>query len=320
MIQIRSFRNTDVDAVCAVFNAHHKDLPGYHFLDGLRLELFCLAKPYFDPHSFWVAEWAGQVVGFLHHGPTAAPGLQDANLGAQAIFALCVAPHPEETDVALALIDWFMTRAAELGSTHVRYRPLLPDSAYYLGLGAADSLIGATSQEVRTCNWLSQAGFIPSSPTSMWELELMAFKAPIDRMQIQIRRTATVNQQLDEPDLPWWQACILGHTEPTLFQLMHRTEKRLLQQALFWSLAPELQTSRESVIWLWPPQEQPEPQQEDHLTFLLAEALRQFQSERVDVVRTPGVADSPSSPAVLRKLGFRPVFNGMVFAKSLATP
>jgi hypothetical protein len=179
-------------------------------------------------------------------------------------------------------------------------------------------MAGAVTHEIRLCKWLAQAGFTPRHPTCLWELDLASFQPPIDRVQIQIRRSATVNQQLDEPHLPWWTACVLGHTEPTEFLLTHRTEKRVKCEALFWTLSPELQPTPDQIVWLWPPPSDDESQQRDELVFLLAEALRQYQQERLETIRAACYASDTVLTALFRRLGFKAVQNGMVFQKDLA--
>lgn len=318
MITLRSFRNTDTSSLCAIWNEHHADLGLECEIDPLRFELFSLAKPYFEPENLLIAEdQTGRIQGFLHFGPISNDDLSNTAMDEIAVFALCVRPDPDEDRVAKELLQRVCETARKLGSRICTFRPMLPNAAFYLSLGPADCMAGVISQEVRLCKWLSQCEFSPQTPTCLWELELMAFQAPIDRIQIQIRRAATVHQQLDEPELPWWLACALGHTEPTKFQLTHRQEKRTLCEALFWTLSPELQSSPAQIVWLWPPNQCTSPPEQDYQVFLLSEALRQYQEERVDYVRTAALADDSMLTALFRRLGFRVIHNGMVFQKQL---
>lgn len=301
-----------------MWNQHHADFESSCEINPLRLELFGLAKPYFREEQFLVAEDdTGAVLGFLHFGPTGNADLSDVNPTTLCISALCVTPSAQENLVAAQLLAQLLKYAHLHNVKNCFFRPPIPHSAFYLGLGPADSMLGATSQEIRVCGWLAHAGFLPKSPTCMWELELIKLSLPIDRMQIQIRRTATVNQQLDEPVLPWWQACVLGHTEPTAFQLTHRTEKRVLCEILYWTLSPELQSSAASMVWLWPLETDGNPQERDYLTFLLAESLRQYQTDRIAYVRTASLASNQSASDILQRLGFHPIYNGMVFETNI---
>lgn len=337
---IRTFRNTDVDSICNVWNTHFADSGFESRLSPLRLELCCLAKPYFDPAALLIAEADGQVVGFVHLASLPNATFDDVADGTMAISALCVTPHPNETEVATGLLERCGRIAVENSMRELRFKPMLPNCAFYLGFGPADSMIGATSGEHRACSWIQQAGFQPLRPTNQWELELSKFHPPADRLQIQIRRSAHVDRQVDEPMLPWWQACVLGHTEPTAFQLTDRVQRRVLNECLFWTVAPELQSVPASVAWLWPPTIEPTPGSEaakpgseaatpaseaatpaasanHRLVFLLAESLREFQTENIDLVRTVSLANDGTASQLLKRLGFKPIQSGVVFSKNL---
>ncbi len=317
-LSIRTFRNTDAPSICSVWNQHYADQPADFKLDSQLLELFCLGKPYFDGETFWIAEKDGTVVGFLHAGPHSNQAQDEIDSSSLSISAFCVRPHSSDKEVASQLIQTCSHAARKLGAREVFFKPTLPDCPFYLGLGPAHSMAGATKADARACQWLTASGFSPETPTSLWELSLADYAPPIDRTQIQVRRTASVSRQVEEPELSWWIACILGHTEPTSFQLTHRQERRVLAEILYWMLSPELNTTSESIVWLWTPDMLRESGWADQLLFLLAESLREFQSERVDVVRAVTPAHENSLAAILRRLGFSPIENGLVFRQALA--
>ncbi len=306
-----------MDAVCAVWNAHHAAAGVPTVIDPLRLEWFCLAKPYFDGRHLLLAEDQGRVVGWLHYGPFSDPQMADLSHQAIGISAFCVDPIAD-SEIALELLDHCL-KSVPSAVEACYFRPLLPHCGFYLGLGPADSMVGATTADARVCEWIQARDFAPVTPACQWELDLSRFQAPVDRQQIQIRRSTLVHRQVDEPLLPWWQACILGHTEPTSFQLTHRAQRRVLGEILMWAISPEIQALPESVVWLWPPATPDEQLDEPQLLFLLAEALRELQAERIDCVRTVSLADETSNTSILRKLGFNVLQNGMVFRREMRT-
>ena len=315
-MNIRTFRNNDCSGISKVWNSHYEHFGSSIKINSQRLELFALAKPYFDETKFLVAEVDGEVMGFLHSGPLSTPDLKDYCWDRRSIAALCVKQHEDEDRIAAMLMATFLQNAVSEGVTECIFKPTLPDCAFYLGLGPADSLIGATSTDSRVCRWLQAAKFEPTMPTCLWELDLQQFTAPVDRLQIQIRRAAQVNRELDEPVLPWWQAAILGHAEPTNFQLTDRTERRVVGELLCWSISTELRHDRDSVIWLWPLTHNAGGLNRDQYVFLITEALREFQSEHIDLVRTVSRADESESTEILRRLGFNSTHNGLVFKRS----
>lgn len=323
-LSIRSFSNTDVDAICRVWNSHYADHGYACQIDPLRLELCCLAKPYFDASEFFIAEVDGVVAGFAHLCRLTDPTLEELCSDATAISTLCVEPRVDEAIVAEELLRCCDQLSTQLEATECRFRPMLPNVSYFLGLGTGDSMVGTLSSEHRTRQWVKDAGYLPLTPTDQWELDLTDFQPPVDRLQVQIRRGAHVNRQVDEPLLPWWQACALGHTEPTAFHLMHRVERRVLQDVLYWTIAPELQSTPESLAWLWPPElastaSEPTSKSEvswaDQLLFLIAESLRELQADSIDAVRTVSTADNIAVNQLLKRLGFKTVDSGVVFSK-----
>lgn len=301
-----------------MWNAHFGDLGFECRVDALKFELACLAKPYFRAADLLVAEYEEQVVGFLHLGTVPNADLTDVDSQIASIAALCIVPCDGEDAVARALLA-----AAEqfLKQQHIatwRFKPMLPDCAFYQGLGPADSMIGATTSERRGCSWVASAGFSPLLPTTQWELDLSTFQSPVDRIQIQIRRSTLVERESEEPSLPWWQACLLGHTEPMGFQLLQRSDHQLLSEVLFWTIGFELQTEPMSIVWLWPPKIRAADLGVEQLAYLLGEACRQFQAERLDIVRSVSSASDTKINGVLRRLGFTAERSGMVFEKKIS--
>lgn len=317
---IREFRNTDIEQLCAVWNEHFADQGPSCEMTPLRLELYALSKPYFARDELLVCESeSGVLLGLLHFGPTGTRDSTDTSQETVAIFALCLRSESSD-EVAMLLLDAFQKRAQAKGFVRCVVRPGPKDAGYYLSLGPADNLIGATAEEVRLCNLLASQGYSPKAPTCLWELELAFFTPPMDRAQIQIRRSCQVQHSGDEPSLPWWQACLMGHTDPSLITLQRRQDQSVLSAALFWTISPELGGPSDplagQIAWLWNlevPEEQPDI---DALTFLLSESMRLYQSEGVSAIRTATKLDASSSAEILHRLGFAPIFNGMTFEKT----
>jgi hypothetical protein len=313
-IALRSFRNTDTDAICRIWNDHHAGQPTCQ-MTPLQFELCVLAKPYFHAEQLMVASVDEELKGFAHFAPAIAEEGWVNPDGHSILSSLCVSPYEEETILAEILLAEIERAQIAKGARCSLTRPMPPECPFYLGLGLGDSMMGITTNDRRAYSWLIKAGYEPRIATSGWELHLSEFQAPIDRLQIQIRRNAHVDRMLEEPQMPWWHACVLGHTEPTGFQLTLRSEGQVAQDLLVWNVSPELATSSESVVWMWPIQVGPSQQSTDQLVFLIAEALRQMAEERVDVVRTVSDSSQQLVAAVLTRLGFRNSLSGVVLEK-----
>jgi len=288
------------------------------------MEFFVQSKVYFDASHLLMARMDNQPVGFIHLC-SIPRGTQDEVLSEKmGVAAMCVKPGEFQDAVAAGLLDAASKLATACGALRLTFRPALPLCSFYLGLGPADSLAGTLSSEDRICTWITSAGYKPAVPTTVWDLQLEDFRVPGDRIQILVRRRSIVDRQLQEPLMPWWQSCVLGHAEVSAFHLFDRIEKRALQEIILWSLAPGFTGGPEKVVWLWPPRMDYSPADVpveiapvDRLVFLLAEALRHLQTEHVDTIRTITNAEATQMHQVLQRLGFRAVESGMVFDREL---
>ncbi len=281
----------------------------------MHFELAALAKPYFVAEDLLVAVESEVVRGFLHLSNASTADLTDTDSSRGVLSALCIEPSGNEAEIAAALLLHADKRLAESGITSCASRPMPPDCPFYLGLGAGDSMMGVTTADQRTYGWLVKADWVPRQATSGWELFLDNFQPPVDRLQIQIRRMAHVDRMLDEPQLPWRQACLLGHTEPTGFQLTLRSEGTVAQELLVWCVGQELMTTPESIVWLWPIEVVESTQVADQLVFLLSESFRQMAEDRVEVIRTFSDSAKTLVTSVLTRLGFRNAISGVVLEK-----
>lgn len=313
---IRTFRNTDTGPLCDVWNGHNAQFGPECSMTPLQLELCCLSKPYFDPSQLFVAELNDVIVGFAQLGGCPDNSFTDLRSEAAALSALCVIECDQGDAVAAHLLDRVARECENSNAATCAFRPLLPNTASFLGLGPAGSMIGAIAAEQRTCTWLQSAGYEPLVPTNVWQLDLGVFEPPMNRGLMQVRRSSTVNREVDEPLLPWLQACVLGHTEPTAFQLVNRQQKRVVGEVLFWTVGSELQTGPENRVWMWPTQiAEIDSGEFTGQLFLVAEALREFQEEQIDSAIAISAAHDTRQNEFFRRLGFSSAESGVVFER-----
>ena len=324
-VRIRTFLNTDLPGLCSIWNAHHRDAQNAAPINPEQFELLVQAKPYFDSSQLLLAEDDGQLLGFAQLCPVPDITLAQPQVSPIGIAALCLLPHENENQVAAQLIQAAVEYCQREGATSCLFKPALPFCGFFLGIGPADSLAGVLSSESKLCRWLASAEFKPAIPTTVWDLDLLSFKVPADRVQMLVRRRSFVERPTQEPELPWWQSCVLGHAEVTAFHLTDRIAKRTLQEVVMWSVGPLLRPSPDTVMWLWPPKMELSPQEAsveiapaDRLLFLLGESLRVLQSEQIDTVRIVTHAEANELHRVLHRLGFRAVESGVVFERRLS--
>ncbi len=314
---IRAYQNTDTQALCRVFNSHHEAVGLPSAIVPLSLELCVLAKPYFESKFLLVAEQSGRVVGFTQVGFEPDTSLGSLSHEAAVMSALCVEPGEEDFVVGQVLLDEACRALEESGARRVRFCPPPPSAPYFAGLSPGDGMIGCPDVDPRARSWLDAAQWSPQQAVACWEIDLNRFQPPMDRTQIQIRRMAHVDRLLDEPQLPWYVASMLGHTEPIGFQLTNRQTRMVTAEIVVWTIGNELLPQCEMIAHLWP-MEQPPPGQEDQLVFLVSEALRQLREDRVDMVRTVLATEDTGMARMLTRLGFAATLCGEVLARDLS--
>jgi hypothetical protein len=218
-------------------------------------------------------------------------------------------------------------------------------NAFYIGIAPGDALMGVPARDSRLQQWLVAGGFRPIRPTEVWELELDSFRAPMDRGQIAVKRTASVGKVLDDADSNWWHAVTMGHTEQISFQLHSRMQSNCIEEASLWYTDPAISGLRSHIARLWlmplaagiqqdhlsamttasqiPPMTREQQSRErteanDRRVYLLSETMRQLQIERFTTVRTVASADQQQSVSILQRLGFRSVEPGLIFERTTA--
>ena len=316
-LDIRSYLNTDSQALCRAFDAHYQAVGLPYVLTPLSLELCVLAKPYFDPAQMLVAEIDGSVIGFALVGFEPSGDLRALDTTRAVVSGLCVAPHPLADKAARHLIASAMQYVSRQGCTQLRFCPPPPASPYLAGLAPGDAMIGCPDNDVRQQQWLIDAGWTVAETIVYWDIDLAMFHPPMDRMQIQIRRMAHVDRLLDEPMLPWYVASMLGHSDQIGFQLTARDTRRVTADIVLWTIAYELLAQPDSVARLWPLDVQECQRSQDQLIFLLSEAFRQLREDRVDGVRTVSNSRDTEVTQLLQRIGFETLGRGSVYAISV---
>ncbi len=311
---VRSFRNTDIPELCRLWNARLHPLGEYEPMTPEQMEVLALGKPYFMPDHFLVAEnTAGALDGFLHSGPLADGGLADWDSKRRGIFAMFAAGERAERVLRELLRSALAMTAATDAVWYLQ--PPLPDAAYYLGFGPGDAMAGIDDSTTFPVDAVArEMGFELHEQWMHWELPLSNFHPPVDRMQLMVRRSAEVQREYDEPQLPWWLACVFGHAELFQYRLLARSDRRSLGDAILWTLPLDLPQSH-GRTWMFPLAPSGTAESEAAQTFLLAETLRDLQSERVDTVCTACRADDAPVVRVLDRLGFVCEFQGSVLVK-----
>ncbi len=341
---IRPYRNTDTPDLARIWNLHHEAMNWPHRVRPVHFESCVLSKPFFVPNDLLIIEDDERPIGFAHvaFGANAAHDAPDPRAGILAAFY--IAPNANEEIAADLLLTEAMKRFEAVGCPSVISIGAEWRNAFYIGIAPGDALMGVPARDSRLQHWLVAGGFQPIRPTEVWELELDSFRAPMDRGQIAVKRTASVGKVLDDADSNWWHAVTMGHTEQISFQLFSRMQSNCIEEASLWYTDPAISGLRSHIARLWlmplsaviqqemgdsgsmvsqaPPMSREQQSRErteanDRRVYLLSETMRQLQLERFTTVRTVASADQQQSISVLQRLGFRSVEPGLIFERTI---
>jgi hypothetical protein len=313
---IRSFLNTDTPALAKIWNSHHQSVQSLAACPLSVWDSCILSKPFFRADELCVAtDDLGHLVGFVHFGFIGDSSLQTISQTDAAIHKICIVPGPGEDQVAFELIAHALDQLQRRGAVSALAIGAGDRSAYYLGIGDGDNLMGVLAKDTKTQRWLTSAGFVPVRPTECWELELLSFRPPMDRLQIQARRTCTIGRMLDEDYEHWWTSTVLGHCEQIRFHLMLKNPATLSGLLTCWFPEPSLVGVDSSIVRLLLPDAPEIEDSREQFVYLVAESLRQLQQDRKRLVRAVVSADQQQSINLLQRLGFRSVEHGLLFEK-----
>jgi GNAT superfamily N-acetyltransferase len=298
-----------------IWNRHYRECRApVEVLHGV-FDACVLSKPFFRADEFLIFEKDGEPVGFLHLGYGGSSDGHDRDSQRPLICALCVEPHPQEDEIADALLETALSRLKAAGASNVIAIGSPMQYSFYLGMAPGDGLMGVVARDIRLQRWLTKQSFEPIRPTECWEVDLGSFRPPMDRSQFSLRRSTSVVRVLDEQHRSWWDAVVLGHTEQIRFQLLSRADSSISDSAQFWFIDTSFAGIASNTARLWISDFPEDPEARDRMTYLLAEAFRQLQSERFTTIRAIATPDQASSVAIFQRLGFRSVEPGLIFER-----
>jgi hypothetical protein len=290
-----------------------------------------LSKLYFQPEHLLLAIDENDVaVGFVHFGAgmRGTPwGLipledEDASSSSGLIHALCVVPGPDQERIALQLIAHAVGCMRQAGLARCMAIGSLASSIFYLGIADGDNLMGVLHSDARTAGWLERSGFRNLAETECWDLALDAFRPPVDRQQIAIRRTCSISRILEESHPNWWVSTVLGHCDQSRFQLIAHSPEREEMEILYWYPDATIRGVDSNIARLTLPPIAHEDTGRERMVCLIAESARQLQQERKRAIRVVTTQGDAAMHLLLRRLGFRLTRNGreMVLASDQPAP
>jgi GNAT superfamily N-acetyltransferase len=316
LIHYRPFRNTDPPLLTELWRSCAERRSLVQPLTTAEFEQFVLNKPYFDRQGLWLAiDDSKNVRGFAHggFGPSEDESTLSKDLGVTSIVV--VRPGPDQADIAQSLL-WKSEEYLRTKGAKVLYggavKPLNP---FYLGLYGGSEQPGILDSDAAMQRLFLEHGYREIDRTVVFERTLADFRAPVDRIQMQVRRSTQVAIVEEPPAKTWWEACTLGEFDCLQFQLLDRNLGQQLASATVRAMDlasrnPGVRTSGLVDLLV-----APKALHQGLATFLISEVLKELQQQGVGVVEAQTMQHNVAAIGLYKKLGFALVDGGAVYRK-----
>lgn len=312
MWSIRPYQNTDTLRLSKIWEAHHRAYGSGELCTPLVLDQCVLSKPYFRYEDLQVAEetGSGECKGWIHFGIN--PQARGLGVGHGIVHRLCVAPGPDESEVAAELLLTARKIFQAQGVTQICGLGAFTDSLFYQGISDGDGMLGVSALDDRLVGWMRLAGYEPYRATECREVSIARFRPPMDRNQMAIHRASTVSRILGQEREDWWENVIFGHCERVVYQVVTRISGLPPLELTCWFPELALPGIDPSIVRFLLPEISKDEMLIEQWIYMLGECLRHLQQDRKHLART--VVDPQDSVhlRILQRLGFKTQAHGML--------
>ncbi len=279
------------------------------------LENLVFWKPFFDREGLIVAVDGKRPVGFVHagFGPNETKDACSTDLG---VTCMLMTHSQAERDVIAQELLRRSEQYLRARGGRVLYggciRPLDP---YYLGLYGGSELPGILASDTLGQEVFREGGYREIDRCLVLHRQLGGFRPLVDRCQMQVRRRYNVEAVFDPPAENWWEACTVGQTERTRFELVPRHGGPPAGRAIFWNMEPLASCWGVHAMGLSELYVDESVRRQGLATFLVGEALRQINTHGVTLVEVQAMQHNTAAIGLYQKLGFQEIDQGVVFRK-----
>lgn len=274
-----------------------------------------LNKPYFDSDGLWLAIEGEEIQGFVHagFGPSEDESTLSTDLGVTSIVV--VRPDAEQAIIAAALLQHSEGYLRERGAKVLYGGSVRPLNPFYLGLYGGSEQPGVLDSDPAMQQLFLAHGYREIDRTVVFQRTLADFRAPIDRNQMQVRRSTQIAVVDEPPAKSWWDACTLGEFECIEFQLLDRGLGKQLASATLRGIEHTSTNPGVRASGLVDVQVAPQALHQGLATFLISEALKDLQQQGVGLVEAQTMQRNTAAIGLYHKLGFTRIDSGAVYRK-----
>ncbi len=279
------------------------------------LEKHVFAKPWFDRHGLIVACDGPRLVGFAHAGFGADCQHRSIDCSQGTTCLLLVSPHEDRQTIAAELLAASEDYLRKRGAQQIYAGSQFPLNPFYLGMYGSSDVAGVLNSNTGWVSLLSAFGYRPHIRRVLAGRVLAGFRPPVDRQQMQVRRRFKVAGPSDVLPDNWWDASVWALHEWTKFDLVLPDGGEPIISATFWDIDPLAQSWGARAVGLVKLEDTPEAREQGLTTYLLAEALRQYQTSGYAQFEAQAAADDTSWRELLQHLGVVEYDEGALWVK-----
>jgi GNAT superfamily N-acetyltransferase len=316
VIEYRPFHNTDPPILAELWRSATDRPPLAQPMSASLIEQHVLNKPYFDPNGLLIALDGNRPLGYVHAAFGASDDMTSIGTDLGTTSMLLVRPNaPDPIALAGELLARSETYLRSRGAK-VLYSPAVcPLDPFYLGLYGGSELPGVLDSDQSMQAFFRDHGYREIDRTVVFQCQLAAFHAPVDRQHMLIRRRSQIAVVNDPPTRNWWEACTLGEFERVEYQLVDRALGKQLASATLRILEYAPANPGVRSAGLISVAVDPTLLRQGMATFLLSEVMKEVSQQGFSLVEAQTMQRNAAAIRLYEKLGFRRVDSGAVFRK-----
>jgi GNAT superfamily N-acetyltransferase len=280
------------------------------------LEQHVLAKPWFDRQGLIVACDGARPVGFAHAGFGADCEQQGLDCSQGTTCLVLIAPHEQRPQIAQELLAASEDYLRRRGAQQLFAGSQFPLNPFYLGLYGSSDTAGVLASNKGFVELLEASGYRPKHRRVLAGRTLAGFRPPVDRQQMQVRRRFKIAGPTDVLPDNWWDASVWALHELSRFDLVLPDGGEPIVSATFWDVDPLALSWGVRSVGLVSLDDTPEARAEGLSTYLLAEALKQYQTSGYAHFEAQAGADDESLRDLLEQLGLIVYDEGALWLKA----
>jgi hypothetical protein len=217
---------------------------------------------------------------------------------------LHVVPHERRGEISLELLAAGEDYLRRTGAQQLFAGMQFPLSPFYQGFYGSCDVPGVLASDSAMTELLAAAGYQPGAARGLFRRQLAGFKPPIDPQWMKVRRRFVACRSDEVLPDNWWEANVWAWHDLTRFVLTLPDGGEPIISATFWEIQPLAVSWGVQAAGLMHLDDTPEARDEGLTTYLLADALRYYQTKSYAQVEALAAPQDQSLRDVLAKLGF----------------